>query len=225
MESPIFCESCRGLRVGWNRRYVRHALVCLGGVATSLRILTYTVSAFFILSVVPTAAEMFPAAEPEPLEVPESASAVHQTYFSSDPAIWAIEDVLSRHSRLIPAERARVARAVVASATRHDVDPFLIASILLVESAGNRFAISNKDAVGLMQIHVPTWGGLIDAEGINLFVIEENIDLGTRILKDYTVRYGLWNGVMRYLGARSPTEEGLDYVARVQRIYGDRHAD
>ena len=226
--SLIFCERCRGLQVGWNRRYLWHSLLCLGGVAQSMRVLTYAVSAALIVSVIPTAAEMFPAAAPQPAGVSEevgSKQPAPQTYFSADPTVYAIEDLLGRHSRLADIDRARVARAVVASATHHNVDPFLIVSILLVESAGNRFAISDKDAVGLMQIHLPTWGGLIEAEDINLFIIEENIDLGTRILKDYTLRYGLWNGVMRYLGARSPTEEALEYVARVQNIYGDRHAD
>jgi soluble lytic murein transglycosylase-like protein len=76
-----------------------------------------------------------------------------------------------------------------------------------------------------MQIHVPTWGETVEAEGINLFLLEDNIDFGTRILRDYTRRYGLWDGVMRYLGATEPTDEALAYVQRVQGVYSDRQAD
>jgi soluble lytic murein transglycosylase-like protein len=105
------------------------------------------------------------------------------------------------------------------------VDPFLVAGILLAESSGNPYAISNRKAVGIMQIHVPTWGETVEAEGINLFLLEDNIDFGTRILRDYTRRYGLWDGVMRYLGATEPTDEALAYVQRVQGVYSDRQAD
>jgi len=143
----------------------------------------------------------------------------------SDPAVFSIEGLLERNSRISPVDRARIARAVIASSRNHDVDPYLITSVLLVESSGNPFAISGRDAVGIMQIHVPTWGSLVDMEQINLFRIEDNIDLGARILKDHTRRYGLWDGVMRYLGAGGPTEEAMEYVSRVRDIYTDRTAD
>ena len=111
------------------------------------------------------------------------------------------------------------------SARKYDADPFLVASILLVESSGDPFAISRGEAVGIMQIHVPTWASLVDLEAINLFRIEDNVDLGTRILKGYAEQYGLWPGVMRYLGAGEPSEEAIKYVRLVQGIYGDRSPD
>jgi soluble lytic murein transglycosylase-like protein len=156
-------------------------------------------------------------------EVVEAAPPVPETPLP--PAVAAIADLLARHAQVTAPERLRIARAVVASARRHDVDPFLVAGILLAESSGNPYAISSRQAVGIMQIHVPTWGAQAEAEGKNLFLVEDNIDFGTQILRDYTRRHGLWEGVMRYLGVSQPTDEALAYVQRVQNVYSDRQAD
>ena len=95
---------------------------------------------------------------------------------------------------------------------------------MIVESRANPFAISGSDAIGMMQIHLPTWGPRADKEGINLFKIEDNIEFGTRILKDYIRRFGLWEGVKRYKGwnpgSPASAEAVSDYVAKVQGIYG-----
>ena len=99
----------------------------------------------------------------------------------------------------------------------------LVASIMIVESRANPFAISTSDSIGIMQIHLPTWGHTVDREGINLFRIEDNVDFGARILKDYIRRFGLWDGVKRYKGwnAVDPGSEQSveDYLAKVRRIY------
>jgi hypothetical protein len=99
---------------------------------------------------------------------------------------------------------------------------------MIVESRANPFAISGKDAIGMMQIHLPTWGHTADQEGINLFKIEDNIDFGTRILKDYARQFGLWEGVKKYKGwiADDPDSEhsAEEYLAKVQRIYAFRQA-
>ena len=60
-------------------------------------------------------------------------------------------------------------------------------------------------------------------KGINLFKIEDNVDFGVRILKDYVRRFGLQEGVKRYKGwnADDPdsSRSAEDYLAKVQRIY------
>ena len=95
---------------------------------------------------------------------------------------------------------------------------------MIVESRANPFAISEKDSVGIMQIHLPTWGDTTDRESINLLKIEDNIDFGARILKDYIRQYGLWEGVKRYKGwiPDDPASEQSvhGYLAKVQNIYG-----
>ena len=223
MRPIAFCERCRGMEVGWNRKYLTHRIVCMGRPSLYLRLPAYTVTVAFLISFFPstTSIGVSDRSDPVAATVQARGEAVPAV---SDPAVYAIEDVLGRHSRVDSAQRARIARAVVTSARKHDVDPFLVASILVVESSGDPFAISGRDAVGIMQIHVPTWGLLAEAQGINLFRLEDNIDMGTRILKDYTRRHGLWDGVLRYLGVTGPGE-GTSYVQRVQGIYSDRLAD
>ena len=70
---------------------------------------------------------------------------------------------------------------------------------------------------------MPTWGRTADREGINLFKIEDNIDFGARILKNYIRQFGLWEGVKRYNGCapEDPASEQSvpEYVAKVQRVY------
>jgi soluble lytic murein transglycosylase-like protein len=121
------------------------------------------------------------------------------------------------------ANRRRLAESIVSSALKHNLSPRLIASIMIVESRGNPFAISDKNAVGIMQIHLPTWGQTADREGINLFKVEDNIDFGARILKTYVRQFGVWQGVKRYNGfiAKNPTsvQSAEEYVTKVQRVY------
>ena len=224
MRPIAFCERCRGMEAGWNRKYLTHRVVCLGRPSLYLRLSAYTLTVAFLISFFPSTTATVVSSKSETVTVSDP-PAVEEITMISDPVVYAIEDVLGRHSRVYEVRRARIARAVVASARKHDVDPFLVASVLLVESSGDHFAISDRDAVGIMQIHVPTWGALAESERIDLFRIEDNIDLGTRILRDYTRRHGLWDGVLRYLGATGPGGEGSSYVQRVQGIYSDRLAD
>src|SRR5262249_27630804 len=122
------------------------------------------------------------------------------------------------------AHRSQVAASIVASAKKYNLDARLIGSIVIVESRANPFAISDKDSVGMMQIHLPTWGQTAVREGINLFKIEDNVDFGARILKNYVRQFGLWEGVKRYKGwipdDPASQQSADDYVARVQRVYG-----
>src|SRR5262249_4353921 len=110
------------------------------------------------------------------------------------------------------------------SARRYNIDSRLIASIMIVESRANPFAISGRDSIGIMQIHLPTWGQTADREGINLLKIEDNVDFGVRILKDYVHQFGLWEGVKRHKGwiADDPDAQpsAEEYLNRVQRVYG-----
>jgi len=136
-------------------------------------------------------------------------------------AVDALDGFLDRH-KVQKTHRARIARAIIASSRKYDTDPRLVASIMIVESGANPFAISSADSIGVMQIHLHTWGQTADKEDINLFKIEDNVDFGVRILKDYIKRFGLWEGVKRYKGwYGNPTSENNadEYVRKVQRIY------
>jgi soluble lytic murein transglycosylase-like protein len=133
-----------------------------------------------------------------------------------------VDAFLKRHN-VRENSRTRIAESIVASAKKHDLSPKLLASIVIVESQGNPFAISGQDAVGIMQIHLPTWGDTADRENINLFRIEDNIDFGARILKDYVSRFGMSEGVRRYNGfiPGEPTLEqsSTKYLTRVREVF------
>ena len=239
----LFCDRCRGIQVGWNRKFIAHVFACRVRVPRIPRWVPYGVALVVVLSLFSTPlsmvstgastgagtapAESLPQADRVVFDAGGDSASAQMAAHSpiSDPMVASVLGLLDQNSRMNAVRQARIARAVVASARKYDVDPYLVASVLLVESSGDPFAISNKDAVGIMQIHVPTWGALVDMEQINLFRIEDNIDLGTRILADYTARYGLSDGLMRYLGALDATEEALQYVARIEGIYLNRNAD
>ena len=98
-----------------------------------------------------------------------------------------------------------------------------MASVIIVESRVDPHAISESHAIGLMQIHLPTWGRVADKQGIDLFKIEDNVDLGARILKGYISQYGLWEGVAHYTGwtdAPESQQTAENYVRKVQKIFG-----
>ena len=68
-------------------------------------------------------------------------------------------------------------------ARKHGIDPNLVKAVINVESSWRPSALSSKGAIGLMQVHHPTWGHLWTKE--ELRNPEMNIVAGTRILKDY----------------------------------------
>jgi soluble lytic murein transglycosylase-like protein len=141
---------------------------------------------------------------------------------AAEPAVSSMDNFLEKYD-VDEDIRGRVANAIVKSARKYNVDPRLVASIIIVESRANPFAISHADSVGIMQVHIPTWGSKAEEQGINLFKVEDNIDFGVRILKNYVGRFGLWEGVKRYKGWNADKPESAqsasDYVAKVQRIY------
>jgi len=141
----------------------------------------------------------------------------------ADPSVAAIDTFLEKHD-INTDQRARIASAIVASGRKYNLDPRLIASVVIVESRANPFAISESDSIGMMQIHLHTWGTIADHEGVNLFKIEDNIDFGSRILKDYSGRFGgIWEGVKRYKGWNPDSPESAEnvqaYIDKVRGIY------
>jgi len=220
-----FCNRCRGMRVGWNRRYVLHRILCRRWLHDSARLWSLAVLMMVLVLAFPDPnASVLSAVRPpqpvsrQPVQEPRFQTAVK----SVGPSVLSMEAFLKSHG-VREANCVRLALSIVDSARKYDLDPRLIASIVIVESRGNPFAISGKDAIGIMQIHLPTWGYTADREGINLLKIEDNIDFGTRILKNYLRQFGVWGGVKRYNGFfvddRTSEQSAQAYVEKVQRVY------
>ncbi len=203
------------MRVGWNGRYILHCLTCKEWLSRSSKLLILTGLLSILVIAFPTpSAFVFSG---ENIEQPvEEASAQVLDVPAINPAVVSMDSFLKRYN-VEGSHRGRIAESIVSSARQYNVDPRLVAAIMIVESRANPFAISNSDSIGIMQIHLPTWGSIADREGINLFKIEDNVDFGVRILKDYIRQFGLWDGVKRYKGLDSE-----EYLAKVQRIYGYR---
>ena len=224
MQPFAFCSRCRGMKVGCNRRYIVHCLICRKWLLQSSKLLILMIVASFIVLAFSSPSALVFSDQNDEQTIAEAAVQA-AGIAAEDPAAMAIEAFLNRY-KVDGGRRGRIASAIVSSGRKYDVDPFLIASIMIVESRANPFAISGKDAIGIMQIHLPTWGQQADQEGINLFKIEDNVDFGVRILKDYVRQFGLWEGVKRYKGwnADNPNsaQSVSEYAAKVQRIYENR---
>jgi soluble lytic murein transglycosylase-like protein len=216
-----FCGRCRGMRVGWNKRHISHRLFCERWLHISSRCLSLVaLTAALLLAFPKPSASVLSGDRPEQ---PVRQAPSQKKLVSLDPVAVRSIDAFLEKQGIREADRKRLAEAIVASGRKHNLNPRLIASVMIVESRGNQFAISGKDAIGIMQIHLPTWGRTADREGVNLLKIEDNIDFGARILKNYIQQFGLWEGVRRYNGVAAPDPSSEnpvpEYVARVQHVY------
>jgi len=112
-------------------------------------------------------------------------------------------------------------------AERHGLDPALVHCIIAAESDYNRFAVSAKGALGLMQLMPET----ARQYGVkNVFDAGENIEGGVKFLKDLQKTYdrqtdlilAAYNAgreaVTKYDGV-PPFAETESYVGRVKRLY------
>lgn len=115
-----------------------------------------------------------------------------------------------------------------AAADRYGVDADLIHCVIAIESNFNPKAISSKNARGLMQLMPQTAAQL----GVHdVFDPRENIDAGTRYLKDMLARYdndltlalAAYNAgperVAQYGRRLPPYAETVRYVQRISRSY------
>jgi soluble lytic murein transglycosylase-like protein len=120
-----------------------------------------------------------------------------------------------------------ISQLVEQTASRHKVDPQLVHAIIKVESAYDPLAVSNKGAMGLMQLIPKTAHelGVVDP-----FDPQENIEGGVTYLRhllnvfggDLNLSLAAYNageGAVRRYGGVPFFAETRDYVRRVTNIY------
>jgi soluble lytic murein transglycosylase-like protein len=126
-----------------------------------------------------------------------------------------------------PVVKAPYRELVEAAAARYKVDADLITSVIAVESNFDPKALSPKNARGLMQL-LPETAERLGLQ--NVYDPKENIEAGTRYLRELLQRYNndlalalaAYNAgperVQQY-GRVPPFAETLSYVRRVKRTY------
>jgi len=120
--------------------------------------------------------------------------------------------IAERNPSLSDAERARIGRAVIRSAARHELDPDLVTAVLIVESGARPWARSPKGAIGLMQV-MPYMVTDMRLAG-NLTTIENNVEAGCSILADNIRRLGEDDGISAYFWGSNI--RGVAYLDRVR---------
>lgn len=137
---------------------------------------------------------------------------------------------------------------IVKYSEKHEIDPYLVASIINVESKYDKFALSPKEAKGLMQISPQTgqWSSeILEIENYNgedLFDPDLNIKMGTwyinRLFKEFNgnldlvlAAYNAGSGnVNKWLVDEEYSRDGVslhkipfketeDYLVRVKNSY------
>jgi soluble lytic murein transglycosylase-like protein len=127
--------------------------------------------------------------------------------------------IVARRYRVSSAATREFVDVALREARRHELDPLLILALIAIESRFNPVAQSHYGAMGLMQViprfHREKLDGARDAV---LLDPRTNIQLGTRVLKEYIRRGGTEvAGLQLYNGAAAdPTN------AYANRVIGER---
>jgi soluble lytic murein transglycosylase-like protein len=114
----------------------------------------------------------------------------------------------------------RIARAIVKEANYLEVEPSLLAGVLLTENAPlDASARSSQGAIGLMQV-MGFHAGEYDCDSNDLLQVEANICHGARVFGYYLKRTGnVRRALLRYNGcvSGSHTRSCLRYPSKVMR--------
>ena len=108
----------------------------------------------------------------------------------ADPAKRNVSDmhlyIMARYSKVPRELAALIAQKTNEITDKHDVDFALVVGLMDVESAYNPFAVSKKDARGLMQVMFKYWGKQYNIKkASDLHDITLNIETGVKVLKHY----------------------------------------
>jgi soluble lytic murein transglycosylase-like protein len=127
----------------------------------------------------------------------------------------------ARNSEATLVTNAQLDRLITDKAREYGFNPSLIHALVEVESGKKADIISNKGAIGLMQV-VPRWHlkscGLKSAK--ELMTPFKNLDCGLGYLRSNVDKYGLFNGLKAYNGGarclkRNCGKENLEYPHKI----------
>ena len=150
----------------------------------------------------------------------------HKVYVNlDDPPASALKAARTSKGRTLPP--AEIEKLVEQTAKRYNVDPKLIQAVIQVESDYNPQALSNKGAMGLMQL-IPSTAQRFGVQ--NPYNAKQNIEGGVSYLKyllnlfngDLSLSLAAYNAgenaVLRR-GGIPQISETVNYVKKVRRLY------
>ena len=225
MQPIAFCNRCRGMKVGWNAGYILHCLACDGAIHKSIKFCVLVLLLSSLLFVFPVNTGSRSGDSLNQASILPGAAYAAATPARDQASIEALLRQYGADGRRV----SRVAKAIVHSSKKYRIDARLVASVVIVESRGNPYAVSEADSMGIMQIHLKTWAEVVDREDVNLFRLEDNVDFGIRILRSYIAANGLWEGVARYKGITENDPESRkaadEYVLKVRSIFDPKSVE
>ena len=132
--------------------------------------------------------------------------------------------------KVLSSRAAQYEPLVIEHAAAQGVRPELVRGVIQAESAFNPFALSNKGAMGLMQLMPATAS---DYNVRNPYDAAQNIRAGVAYLKSLLTKYGdneelalaAYNAgpeAVKKYGAVPPYRETRNYIARIQGTAGSR---
>ncbi|HSS79322.1 MAG TPA: lytic transglycosylase domain-containing protein [Thermoanaerobaculia bacterium] len=135
--------------------------------------------------------------------------------------------------QLVPVPSADLEPLIQRQSDSQNLDPKLVKAVIQVESGYNHKALSNKGAMGLMQL-MPDTASLFNVR--NAFDPEENLRAGTRYLRQLLDRfagrlelalagYNAGPGAVEKHRGVPPYAETRDYVKQVMMLYRGDHGD
>lgn len=118
---------------------------------------------------------------------------------------------------------------ITEAAERHGLPPEFVHALVMTESAYKEAAVSPKGAIGLMQL-MPGTARALDADPYD---VRQNIDAGTRLLRDLLLKYenderqvskalaayNAGSGAVARYGGVPPYRETVNYIDKVLERY------
>jgi Transglycosylase SLT domain len=125
------------------------------------------------------------------------------------------KQVLRRTTHIPPTAIDRYSAAIAKNSVEKELNPAVVAAIVVVESGGNPLKVSPAGDLGLMQVNVHIHSGSFDFAKRNLLKAEDNIEVGTTILRTMLDQHGEENAIAAYNGL---LPEKQKYAQRVKAV-------